>query len=403
MRTAEPRPLLSDAGDGGTGRDADQPPPGGTGDSVGETQAANGADEGTGGDADNPNFPNTPLGQTVLSCAANRDFAAVTIGVQFLSPILVARRDATVTGEHWTEGVNVNEPNIADGSIKPAVILIAGRGAKAMRLRIRVIRSQNVDPTAPVSGSLGGLNFKSIADCPTSVGEHTVDAEIVTLPSAIQCDKGDAQWGMDVNPFASVVLGSTRLEVVTILDQPMNIYAKGVWIEVLRTLCQGGAVGLNAKRAAGAGVVRLCHGPSMGCTYDTIQGAPSFNASGAGSASFQLGRYITPGSKTVNCYDQASAVSCLTGALRVSLDYIFAAQFGFINSTDLVGVGSCNNPFFKSNGSSATVTSDDPSRTSFGNDAFTRFQKGANNDISGVASGIDGAIGDACAGPAMFT
>src|SRR5580698_2869530 len=41
-------------------------------------------------------------------------FEAHIVGVQFLSPIRVARRDTTITGEHWTEGVNVVEPFVVN-------------------------------------------------------------------------------------------------------------------------------------------------------------------------------------------------------------------------------------------------------------------------------------------------
>src|SRR4051812_38416332 len=84
-------------------------------------------------------------------------FEAHIIGVKFNSPVPAARRGFTVTGEHWTEGVDVNEPNVADGSIKPAIVLIKERGEPSMTLRIRVTRSQNVGATGPVTGWLNDL------------------------------------------------------------------------------------------------------------------------------------------------------------------------------------------------------------------------------------------------------
>lgn len=342
-------------------------------------------------------------------------FEAHIVGVRFLSPIIVARRGSAVTGEHWTEGVDVNEPAISDGSRKAAVVLIAGRGDPRVRLRIRVTRSVAVGPTGPVSGSFDTLRIVGTTQCPTSVGEHTIDARIDVLHLGIRRDAGDASWTMTVDPIGTVALGSTRLELVTILDTPPIFYAGGVWIEVLRMLVdRAGVASLDRKRESAAAVTRFTHF-SLALNYDTVDGAPHFNSGTHGSNLFLLAKLISPiPAKIVNCFDTAAAVTALTGALGIVLGWKFMQPFGFLAPTRLIGVGQCNNPFFlgkafvgqpphrESAFPHPIAPPDHTHRTAFGNHAFTRFATAANADLGGPDRGVAEGIGDACAGPVLF-
>ena len=341
-------------------------------------------------------------------------FEARIVGVRFLSPVRVARRGAAISGEHWTEGVDVNEPNIADGSTKAAVVRIAGRGEPGVRLRIRVTRSVDVGPTGPVTGTLGGLAFAAPVQCPTSVGEHVVDARIVLLHPHIARDAGDASWQIEVDPIGRVSLGTTRLEVVTVLDNPVRCFAGGVWIEVLRLLlARAGVAGLDTRRAAAAAVARFGH-TGLALTYDTVGGAPAFNSGTHGANGYLLARLISPiRGKVVNCYDMAAGVSAMAGSLGVNLGWKYMDPFGFLAPSSLIGVGQCNNPFFRGqafvNGArvpawpTPMAPPNEPRRTSFGNHAFTSFSPLGNANLSGTDPGpAEEAIGDACAGPATF-
>jgi hypothetical protein len=73
-----------------------------------------------------------------------------------------------------------------------------------------------------------------------------------------------------------------------------------------------------------------------------------------------------------NCYDQASAVQVLVGALGVQVAWCFLEPFGYIKPTNLVGVGLCNNPFFGTEERKKMVPWDSPDRGGFGNHAFAR-------------------------------
>lgn len=85
--------------------------------------------------------------------------------------------------------------------------------------------------------------------------------------------------------------------------------------------------------------------------YDTVKGAPRYWNPTTGV--FSATTYITvPNSagvtNLVNCYDQAHGVVTFGNLLGPSVNAIprFTMPFGYINTTNLVGVGSCNNPFF---------------------------------------------------------
>lgn len=74
----------------------------------------------------------------------------------------------------------------------------------------------------------------------------------------------------------------------------------------------------------------------------------------------------------VNCYDQAGIVQ-LTLSLQVGNPrdtWAYMNPCGFINKTQLIGVGQSNNPFHRWELARRCVDAYDPRRTSFGNHAF---------------------------------
>lgn len=276
---------------------------------------------------------------------------------------------------------------IADGagSKRPGVYLIEGKsGSDTATVKVRITDSKNISGDATLEGHLGGLTMKGT--CPTSAGEHNVTVKISQLPDSIQWYKGDVSWSLIVPDLGSSVSLSndTRLEVFVVLDTPSAFYSPpGVWVEALRFLCSNiGVIGLSDDADVAEHVANFCHS-SHGLRYDTIRGAPSYGCNGSGGT-FQLGDYLNAVRTTINCYDQAAAIQALCGAVGVPMSWLYIAPFGYMNSTNLVGIGTCNNPFFDSNGSAAVVPINDPDRTAFGNHAFCE---------------LDGKISDACAGP----
>jgi hypothetical protein len=344
----------------------------------------------------NDSFSSNPVGATTATpCTPPCQFAGAMQSVTFNSNILVARQKNTVTAPHWTLGQDVTD---GAGSQRPAVYLVQGMGSYNVSVQVNVTQAVNCPGSADLTGRLDTLEIRG--QLPVAVGMQTASATITAPPPGIAWYKGDMAWGVDVPGCGSFTLGTTRVEIFFVLDTPIPVYQSGVgvWVEALRLLCQQAAVlGLTVKRDAAAAVARFCHS-GHGLRYDTHNGAPSYGVSGSGG-SFDLDRYIQRAASSCNCYDQAAAVQSLSGALGVGTGWDYLEPFGYLKTTDLVGVGQCNNPFFDSNGSQPVVGANDASRTSFGNHAFCQYQAPA----SGGGTAPAAQVLDACAGPHLAT
>jgi hypothetical protein len=142
--------------------------------------------------------------------------------------------------------------------------------------------------------------------------------------------------------------------------------------------------------ATAASRIATCIFFSYGLNYDIFGGAPKYFSQDryTGIITYDLTNYLIKGKgNVVNCYDQAGAENLFIWLIGGMSDYRFMSPYGFLNLTDLIGVGSCNNPFFGSRTSPYNVPvvgQDDANRTYFGNHAFVR---------------LDGYEFDACAGP----
>lgn len=321
--------------------------------------------------------------------------SAEVISVSFSDTLPVSRNKSTVSGSHWELSQRSNlvddwpdakllQLPLSPYSKRPAVLLIKGAsGANhALEVRVRVTKSRNVGTSAVLSGSLGGLHIEG--SCPTAVGEHKVQAQIQNPPLAIAGSRGQMTWSLRVHEGPTVHLNSTLLEVYFVLAPPTPLYQSGIWVEVLRVLC--GRAGLEGKKTpseVATAICRYCHG-SHQMKYDTMHGAPAYIDGELANPIFLLTMYLKKRFPRVNCYDQACAIQTLCAAVGTTVQWIYLRPFGFINATNLVGIGPCNNPFFDSNNSPPLVARDDPRRTAFGNHAFCQLM---------------GHILDACAGP----
>lgn len=296
--------------------------------------------------------------------------------------IKLARARATVIGPHWQAGQMLED---GSGSIRPAAGLVGGAGAK---LSLRLDECSGIDGYLRVSGRLGGLKLEG--RCPARVGEHTVRLAFKPIPKGLQGVRGDVVWQLSGEGIDGPVAldNPVRLEWYALLGPPASFFEPaGVWVEALRFLySQVGVGGLTTPAQVVARIARFCHG-EHGLRYDTFHGAPAYGCSGTGGA-FQLSAYLTAAKPVVNCYDQAGAVQTLSGSLGVATDWLYLRPYGFIHTTQLVGVGDCNNPFFSNNASSPTLGVNDRRRTAFANHAF---------------ASLGSAVLDACAGPHTAT
>ena len=291
-----------------------------------------------------------------------------------------SRARATVNGPHWQAGLDVAE---GPGSTRPAALRMGSAAGASLTLRLDVCTG--VGGTLRVSGRLGSLSLEG--ECPAGAGEHVVQLALsFRAGGGLQAGRGDVTWQVsgDGLPAPVALDNPARLECYVLLGWPAAFFEPaGVWVEALRFLFdQVGVAGLATPAQVVDAVARHCHG-RHGVRYDTFHGAPAYGCSGTGGT-FQLAAYLGAAKPVVNCYDQAGAVQSLCGALGVAANWFYLRPYGFIHTTDLVGVGACNNPFFSGNGSAATVGVNDRQRTAFANHAF---------------AGLDGAVLDACAGP----
>ncbi|MDC0717874.1 hypothetical protein [Nannocystis bainbridge] len=324
------------------------------------------------------------------------DWAAEVIEVSFNSGIAAARDKAAIRAPHWSIGEDLSDlwkltqslrlPE-APYSKKAAVYLVEGAGGpREVEVKVRVSKCVNISGMGKLVGSLGLIVIEG--ECPLAVGQHTVKAQIRELPEAIAHLRGLLQWGMEADKFGCWALNASLVELFFILARPIAAYTPGVWVEALRLVClRGPVLGFKPDEEARvvANITRYCHSDHE-MKYDTLGGDASFDVAGDGGA-FNLSNYLARATSTLNCYDQAGAVQALAGAVGVVVSWIYLAPFGCIHTTDLVGVGRCNNPFFAFIGSEPVVAPDDPQRTAFGNHAFVEHGK----------------IHDACAGPHIGT
>ncbi|NMO15907.1 hypothetical protein HPC49_24185 [Pyxidicoccus fallax] len=318
---------------------------------------------------------------------------AEILEVTFKNGILVSRDGSTVPLPHWEKGVDVSDewtdaklmglPEKSNYSKRAAALPIRGApgATQDVEVKLHIIESENVSGQGKLKGTLGDLEVTG--DSPLGAGEHVISARLQRLPDEIQWVRGDVEWSLIASsPEATISVGSTPVEVFFVLGKPIKPFEEhGVWAEALRFLCaKAGVVGAKTDARVAEQVTRYCH-TGHGLHYDVQDGAAAYGDRGN---RFQLKKYLIRGEERCNCYDQASAIQVLCGALGTQVEWRFLEPFGFIKPTNLVGVGMCNNPFFEYTQSDRFTMPYDPKRTSFNNHAFCR---------------LGGQSLDACAGP----
>jgi len=333
-------------------------------------------------------------------------FRAEVVEVTFPTTLKVARKRTKVDAPHWKKGVDVKDvwdeakvmhlPEDSSYSQRAAALLVRGAAGATqdVEVKVHVLEAENVSGTGALLGSLGDLKIRG--QCPLNTGEHVVKAQIEELPEEISWVRGEIAWELNVpDPGADIALNGTPVEVFFLLAPCLLEAFKptGVWVEALRFLCaKVGVTNLKTPEEVAAKITRYCHG-SHGLKYDTVAGKPRYWNSG--TLEFALSNYLIRATTRCNCYDQASAVQVFSGAIGIALEWIYMKPYGFIKLTLLVGVGNCNNPFYKNSmyrkkkhvKKKHTKTGDER-RSAFDNHAFCR----GNNLIM-----------DACAGPHVGT
>lgn len=128
--------------------------------------------------------------------------------------------------------------------------------------------------------------------------------------------------------------------------------------------------------------------------YDILHGSPHFaRVCGRLEFSLSLAEYLSapddPG-QLCNCYDMANIVQAFLILLGIrDVKYVFMEPYGYLKEAQLIGRGTCNNPFYQRDNSKPVVPEEDPARRPFNNHAYCLTPGGT--------------VLDACAGPHIGT
>ncbi|KIM27724.1 hypothetical protein M408DRAFT_310561 [Serendipita vermifera MAFF 305830] len=194
---------------------------------------------------------------------------------------------------------------------------------------------------------------------------------------------GDFAWGVTiVSTKQTILINSSRLEIYALTNVLPAFFKNRIEVIFLRKL---------PKRMTGHPTSSQQPSKTSGYSYDTIGGKSHFGLEPKGG-NFDVTKWTlsTNRGHRVNCYDQAASVQTGLGlAPGPSSMWHIMAPYGYIRSTNLIGVGQCNNPFYERKHTKPMIGNNDPNRTNFKNHAFV--------ETSGHL------IADACAGPHLAT
>ena len=252
----------------------------------------------------------------------------------------------TAHGEWWTGGE----------SLKNDPACYTGGSAATVKAKIRVspkINSARLSAEAVGVGSpLGGLGAQTVTFANGLSGwtEFQLNA---TIPRTVR--KTDHRWAWKVSQiddeavteFACATTGPHR--VYTLLADPKppwnpnGVNAKNIWTNALE-FCDAFLEGKDNPQDTMTSITsHLFY--NMGFRYDTINGASHYWYT---NGIFELTRYMAREVNLVNCHDQAYGVATFAGLVGIRTQVVGARPFGYINTTNLVGVGQCNNPGYES-------------------------------------------------------
>ena len=189
---------------------------------------------------------------------------------------------------------------------------------------------------------------------------------------------GNITWRFKVGPTGQVIgMNSTRLEFFAITKKLPSFYKNEAGVVLLRRF----VVPLRDTSSSTSWVDHCCHQTfaAFSFLYDSYNGAAKYAGSNAGG-SFKLKSYLSDiGKRTMlNCYDQASIMQICLGLSPASnaAGYVFMGKFGWIQTTDLVGQGKCNNPFYRNSHYNSSIICDNNAsdRSDFANHAFVSIK-----------------------------
>ncbi len=285
----------------------------------------------------------------------------------------------------WQQG-GINN----DGNYSANPILLKTGNKNFLQISLNINSSKLVNVPIKITGTKvnGSTTFKSNAITPTSTGFKTINLAInnADLNTPFQL-YGDFRWSIEIANQSFQLPDTTRLEMYWISIAPNSMFSDGVWVKIYRKIFLVLSPGMTTDQIATSISKQCFDGFSM--KYDTVYGAPQYGP-GADGGFFELKNYYNSANGVLcNCYDQAGIVQVQLGAMGISSYWLFLRPFGFINQTNLIGVGQCNNPFYSNPhyAHEKVVAINNTDRSAFANHAFI------------ARSSTNNSIIDACQGP----
>ena len=178
-----------------------------------------------------------------------------------------------------------------------------------------------------------------------------------TLSCIDRSGGGVLDWSADsINEQSGCDMNNSGPHLVyTILGEPKppwdNKYGEheNAWTNALEfAIVKAGAQGKSTDKDALAAITKYLHS-GHGLVYDTVSGSSRYWITNSFSATAYI-NVTNSASATnfVNCYDQAYGVATIGNLLGPTTAVVpwHTEPFGYINTTNLVGVGTCNNPFY---------------------------------------------------------
>lgn len=328
--------------------------------------------------------------------------------------------DLKHTGNGTGTGEWVKAPDPNNNNNEPALYV----ADKTVTCKVRFTIKPRQLTSARIKATKGGDLFANIKEQDVAFANGVSNPEFVEMsfdaatPKEIAKMAGSYEWTatkLENQPVQYKFDDSGPHTFYNVLDVPREpwyrpgLEAHHPWVSALKlTIETAGTKGRDDVSQATKTITEWVF-EKKGLKYDTRDGKGRYAEPGVHLLTgklevvdFYLTEFIKGKEKTVSCYDCAAAVSTMSALVGAPSDFQYMQPFGYINKTDLIGHGACNNPFFDGThedlvraacvidgtpckGGDACVTDCVlQQRTGFGNHAFVE---------------LGGKIFDACTGP----
>lgn len=315
------------------------------------------------------------------------------------------------TSHHKTDALNLRKnfsesfvlPEYSPNNNAPALYLVQ---QQPIRIKVTFSLDPPLDRVLRIRGFAGERNRILSGTTPVDVRFSAGTSDTVQflldnpVPSALQMSDEFFRWQILENNFqGEVISGPHRIFVV--FNDPATIGAdsgancwhrelvshQAPWADALERILHpdlGNAAGQTNPGGALRNLTAYLF-TRHGAEYDVY--AESLNHySRVWEKTFNFTKYLfeMQRSHRVTCFDQGGALRILGALLGIPVEVIYIARVGYIQTAPLVGIGPCNNPFFRFHGRpdasliAEPVVNENlvkPYRTGFGNHILNRYEK----------------------------